>query len=179
LSIGDETQRTTALAYWRYAHDYLRAARTLADQHKLLGCESQVVYHAAAQGLEFALKAFLRAKGVTTAQLRTDVGHSLSEALGRSGALGLGPLPESCRACIESLAPHHEQDRFTHLDVAPDAFADVQPFVAAGIEILDRIVPDVVADYIDHHAVPSSPPSTEFIRRLRADLVATADGIAR
>ena len=63
--IVDERQRTTALALWRYAHDYLRVARALCEQHKIRSAESQAVYHLAAQGLEFALKSFLRAKGVS------------------------------------------------------------------------------------------------------------------
>jgi hypothetical protein len=157
--IIDETQRTTALAFWRYAHDYLRVARTLADQHKIRGGESQVVYHLAAQGLEFALKSFLRAKGMSPTELRTDIGHSLVDALEKSAMLGLPPLPEASRACIEALAPHHQQRRFTHLDTEPEQFADVRGFV-------------------DHHAAPASPPAAEFIQRLRADLVATADGIS-
>jgi hypothetical protein len=176
--IVDETQRTTALAFWRYAHDYLRVARALADQHKVNCAESQVVFLLAAQGLEFALKSFLRAKGFTPDRLRGEVGHSLIDALEHSTSLGLSPLPEPCRACIAELASHHQQRQFAYFDGEPDAFADVRPFVATGIQILDRIVPDVVADYVDHHAPPTSPPAAEFIQRLRADLLATADGIA-
>ncbi len=176
-TIVDETQRTTALAFWRYAHDYLRVARALAEQHRIRCAESQVVYHLAAQGLEFALKSFLRAKGISPMLLRTEVGHSLMSALERSCALGLSPLPDASRACIEALAPHHQQRQFTYFDMEPETFPDVHAFVAAGIQILDRIVPDVVADYVDHHAAPASPPAAEFIQRLRADLLATADGI--
>ena len=174
----DETQRTTALAFWRYAHDYLRVARALADQHKLRPCESQAVYHLAAQGLEFALKAFLRAKGLSASALQSDVGHSLVEALQRSGALGLPELPAASQACIETLAPHHQRAQFIYVDAGDDAFADVHAFVAAGIQILDCIVPDVVADYVEHHGAPASPSAGEFVQRLRADLLATADGIA-
>jgi hypothetical protein len=176
--IVDERQRTTALAFWRYAHDYLRVARALCEQHKIRRAESQAVYHVAAQGLEFALKSFLRAKGVSPLMLRTEVGHSLARALERCTMLGLCVLPDASRACIDVLAPHHGDREFTYLDAELDQFADVHSFVAAGIDILDRIVPDVVTDYIDHHAAPASPPASEFIQRLRADLVATADGIA-
>jgi hypothetical protein len=178
VAIDDETQRTTALAYWRYGHDYLRCARTLSCQHRLRSLESQVVFHLAAQGIEFALKAYLRAKGASPQLLITEVGHSLTAALERSRAVGLGPLPASTIACIEVLAPHHQERQFTHLDRGGDDFADALPFVAAGVAILDRIVPDVVADYVDHHAAPASPPASEFIQRLRADLIGTAEGIA-
>jgi hypothetical protein len=173
----DETQRTNALAFWRYAHDYLRAARSLAERHKLRCSESQAVFHVAAQGLEFALKAFLRARGVSAATLADDVGHSLAFALERCAALGLPPLAPDALARIETLAAHHRQREFMHLAADPDAFADVRPFVSAGIAILDCIVPAVVADYVEHHAAPTSPPAAEFVQRLRADLLATADGI--
>ena len=56
-AIHDEAQRTAALAFWRYAHDYLRIAQTLCKQHRIACIESQVPYHIAAQGLEFAMKA--------------------------------------------------------------------------------------------------------------------------
>ncbi len=178
MTIVDETQRMTALALWRYAHDYLRCAHTLTEQHRIRSTESQVVYHLAAQGLEFALKSYLRAKGLSPMLLSTEVGHSLTNALQRSFTLGLSPLPDASRACIEVLAAHHQDGQFTHLDLHPDAFADADPYVAVGIQILDRIVPDVVADYVDHHAEPASPPAAEFVQRLRADLLATADGIS-
>jgi hypothetical protein len=115
---------------------------------------------------------------VSAATLRSEVGHSLLEALRRSSALGLPALPSASHACIESLAPHHQRTHFAFVDADDDAFADVQPFVACGIQILDCIVPDVVADYVEHHAAPASPTAAEFAQRLRADLLATADGIA-
>ena len=35
----DETRRTSPLAYWRYAHDYLRVVRDLSRQHRIAGTE--------------------------------------------------------------------------------------------------------------------------------------------
>src|SRR4029077_1060263 len=93
-----EARRTSPLAFWRYGHDYLRAARTLCRQHRIPCAEAQVSYHAAAQGVEFALKAFLRARGTAADALRTEVGHSLPKALDRSEALGMPPIPEPRRA---------------------------------------------------------------------------------
>ena len=60
-----ESRRTAALAFWRYGHDYLKAAQALGEQNRVACNESQVLYHLAAQGIEFALKSYLRAKGVT------------------------------------------------------------------------------------------------------------------
>ena len=53
----DEAKRTAPLAFWRYAHDYLRAASGLCHGNRTLCIESQVPYHLVAQGLEFALHA--------------------------------------------------------------------------------------------------------------------------
>ena len=37
-----EAKRTSPLALWRYAHDYLRAAQTLARQNRIACHESQM-----------------------------------------------------------------------------------------------------------------------------------------
>ena len=67
-SMNDETKRTSPLALWRYAHDYLRAAQSLCRQHRIGCAESQAPYHVATEGLKFTLKAYLRAKGATMAE---------------------------------------------------------------------------------------------------------------
>lgn len=61
----DESKHTAALALWRYSQDYLQAAQTLCEHDRIACNESQALYHPAAQGIEFALKSYLRAKGVT------------------------------------------------------------------------------------------------------------------
>ena len=62
-------------------NDYLKAAQGLCDDMRITCNESQVHYHLAAQGIEFALKSFLRAKGVTPSDLSARIGHSLLDAL--------------------------------------------------------------------------------------------------
>src|SRR4030095_7734616 len=85
-TISDEAERTSPLALWRYAHEYLCASRSLCQQIRIRCAESQAPYHAAAQGIEFALKAFLRAHGDSMPMLHTEIGHSLISALRRSEA---------------------------------------------------------------------------------------------
>src|SRR5262245_12126485 len=94
----DEVRRTSPMALWRYAHDYLRAAQSLCRQHRLADSETQAPYHLAAQGLEFALKAYLCARGATMATLSDEVGHSLLQALKQSEAQGLPRLASHQRA---------------------------------------------------------------------------------
>ena len=173
--ITDEARRTAPLALWRYAHEYLRAARALCREISVRSCESQVPYHVAAQGIEFALKAFLRTRGATMAELRNDIGHSLAAALARSEALGLPAMPDRCRAAIALVAPCHQDAQFVYLTTPAKAFPDIDPLVDAGVWILDWIAPDVVEHFVGHLAGDASPTVPEFLQRMRADLSATSD----
>ncbi len=174
MSMDDhEARRTSPLAFWRYGHDYLRVARTLCRQHRIPCADAQVAYHAAAQGVEFALKAFLRARGVETHELRAGIGHSLAKALARSEAQGMPPIPEPWRAAVAEIAPFHQEGRFVYLVTPEDAFPDVDPLVAAGIFVLDAIAPDVATHFVVHLGGEATPTVEMFVRRLRADLAAT------
>jgi len=75
-----ESRRTTALALWRYGHDYLKAVQTLAEADHVTCDESQALYHLGAQGIEFALKSCLRSQGVPPEDLSGRIGHSLLDA---------------------------------------------------------------------------------------------------
>ena len=116
-----EARRTSPLAYWRYGHDYLRVARTLCRQHRIPCADAQVAYLAAAQCLEFSLKAFLRARGATVAALRTEIGRSLMKALARSEAQGLPPIPAPWRKSVAEIALCHQQTQFVYLITPEDA----------------------------------------------------------
>lgn len=168
-----EARRTSPLAFWRYGHDYLRAARALCHQHRIPCAEAQVSYHAAAQGVEFALKAFLRARGAAADALRTEVGHSIPKALARSEAWGMPPIPEPWRAAVAEIAPCHQDGQFVFLTAPDGAFPDVDPLVAAGIFVLDAIAPDVATHFVVHLGGEATPTVETFVRRLRADLTAT------
>jgi hypothetical protein len=171
----DESRRTSPLALWRYAHDYLRMARALARQHRIACSESQAAHHVAAQGLEFALLAFLTARGARLADVRRHVGHSLYRALAQSEAEGLPPIPEPWRAAVAEIAPCHQDTQFVYLVTPEGTFPDLDPLIDAGIFILDRIAPDVAAQFVANLGDLASPTVETFVRRLRADLSATSD----
>jgi len=175
LKNDDEAKRTSALALWRYAHDYLRGAQSLCRQHRITCVDSQVPHHLAAQGIEFALKAHLRAKGVTMALLRTEIGHSLTKALAQCEAQGMPPVPTRWRAAIAEIAACHQNRQFVYLAAPENAFPDINPLVDAGVWILDRIAPQVVEHFVLHQTGDASPSTEVFLRRLRADLSATSD----
>jgi hypothetical protein len=171
----DEAKRTAPLAFWRYAHDYLRAASSLCHGNRMLCIESQVPYHVVAQGLEFALHAYLRAKGVTTAELRERLGHSLTRAMALCEAQGMPPLPEQWQPAFRDLAACHTDRGFEYFVAAEDAYADIAPLVDAGVWILDHVAPIVADHYVRNLGRAGSPSAGEFVRNLRAALSAMAD----
>jgi len=175
-TIDNEASRTSPLAFWRYAHDHLRVAQDLGRRHQIPCVDSQVAYHVGAQGIEFALKAFLRARGVTVAQLRVEVGHSLMKALARSEEMGMALVPPGFRSAISQVAVYHQNTHFLYRVTSESTFPDVDPVVDAGIYLLDCIAPDVAEHFVVQLGGAATPTVETFVRRLRADLSATAGG---
>jgi hypothetical protein len=170
-----EAKRTSPLALWRYAHDYLRAAQALARQNRIACHESQAPYLVACEGLVFAIKAFLRTRGATMTELDRIIGCSLTEALIRSEAQGVPRIPERWQMAVAEVAACCQERQFAYMTTAESTFIDVEPLVEAGVWLLDRIAPDVADHYAEHLAGDNSPSAQEFVGRLRADLKATAD----
>jgi hypothetical protein len=133
-------------------------------------------YHVGAQGIEFALKSFLRARGMTVAQLRAEVGHSLMKALARSEEKGLASVPPRFRSAISQVAYYHQNTHFLYRVTSESTFPDVDPVVDAGIYVLDCIAPDVAEHFVAQLGGAATPTVETFVRRLRADLSATAGG---
>jgi len=171
----DEAKRTAPLAFWRYAHDYLRSASNLCHGNRTLCIESQVPYHMVAQGLEFALHAYLRAMGMTTAELRNHLGHSLAKAMALCEARGMRPLPAQWQPMFHDLAACHTDRGFEYFVAAEDAYAEISPLVDAGAWILDHVAPIVADHYVRNLGRDGSPSAEEFVRSLRAALSAMAD----
>lgn len=170
-----EAKRTSPLALWRYAHDYLRAAQALGRQNRIACHESQAPYHVASEGLVFAVKAFLRTRGATMSELDRIIGCSLTEALIRGEAQGLPRIPSRWAMAVGEIAACCQRHEFVHLATTESTFIDVEPLVEAGVWLLDRIATDVTEHYAEHLAGDASPSAEEFVGRLRADLKATAD----
>src|SRR5690348_4054555 len=105
-----ELRRTAALAYWRYAHDYLRAAQELCSKHEVSYAEAQPVYHLVAQAQEFAFKAFLRASGVPPETLAERYECALDAAFDEALARGLPAPPPLVTGGVRSLAAHHRPE---------------------------------------------------------------------
>jgi hypothetical protein len=174
ISRKAELRRTAALAYWRYAHDYLRVAQELCSKHEVSCTEAQVVYHLAAQAQEFALKAFLRARGVPPEELTERYGCALDAAFDEALSRGLPSPPPLVLGAVRALGAHHRSEGFVRLDPASAASAEPRLFFDAVHWLLDAIVPIVAEDYTTHYSDETSPTKESFMLRLRADLSATA-----
>ena len=175
MDTNEEAKRTAPLAFWRYAHDYLRAASGLCHGNRTLCVESQVPYHMVAQGLEFALHAYLRANGVSTAELRSHVGHSLVKAMEQCEAHGMPALPAAWQPAFGDLAACHTDRGFEYFVAPENAYAEISPLVDCGVWILDHVAPVVAAHYVQNLAADGSPTAEEFVRSLRAALSAMSD----
>jgi hypothetical protein len=173
----NESRRTAALALWRYGHDYLKAAQMLGENARVTCNESQVLYHLAAQGIEFALKSYLRAKGVTPEELSTRIGHSLVDALQEALARDLPRPPIEVVRAIRVIAPHHRDDQFRYLAARYGEFPNLTPLLAAGTWVLAQVASDVVADYFTYHGQGSALAADDMIRRLRTELEITANKV--
>jgi len=172
-----ESRRTAALALWRYSHDYLKAAQALCETDRIASNESQAPYHLAAQGIEFALKAFLRARGVTPEHMNAHIGHSLLDALQEAIARDLPPPPVEVVRAIRFIAPHHRDDQFHYLAAGHGEFPDLTPLLAAGTWILRQIAAEVVTDYFVYHGQDSTTAGDDMLRRLHVDLDLTTSKI--
>jgi hypothetical protein len=174
VDVDVDSRRTAALALWRYSHDYLKAAQALCETNSIACNESQAPYHLAAQGIEFALKSFLRARGVTPEDLSSRIGHSLLDALHEALARGMSPPPAGVVRTIQFVAPHHRDDQFRYFAASHGEFPDLAPLLGAGTWILGQIAAEVVADYFVYHGHQSATARDDMLRRLRVDLQMTA-----
>ena len=77
--------------------------------------ESQAPYHVASEGLNFTVKAYLRTKGATMAELDRVIGRSLTEALIRGEAQGLPRIPAQWRMAVAEVAECCREDQFVYL----------------------------------------------------------------
>jgi hypothetical protein len=174
-----EARRTSALALWRYGHDYLKAAQVLCESDQVTCHESQALYHLAAQGVEFSLKAFLRAQGVTSTDLTTRIGHSMLDALQEALARGLRTPPVHVVRTIQTFAPHLLNDQFRYLPAEHGELPELAPLLEAGLWILSEVAEKAAADYYVYFRPGSRSEVDAMVVRLQADLRLTASKIPR
>lgn len=92
IPLMDDETRTTAFGLWRYAGDYLAAAKVVRASR---GRDDIFfpAYFLVGHSIELAMKAFLRASGISVAALRSRTyGHDLERLIRESRKRKLGRL---------------------------------------------------------------------------------------
>ena len=98
---------------------------------------------------------------------------ALEEALARD----LPSPPDKILRTIQFIAPHHRDDQFLYFVEADGDFPEFMPMLATGTWILGQVAADAVADYFAYYAHGSATAVDDMLRRMRADLDATASKI--
>jgi hypothetical protein len=111
---GERGERTTATGLWMFAESYRDAANLLAQRASELRHQAPI-YYLYAHSIELALKAALRAKGVTVEELSSKrLGHDLMKLLAEcrnlrlTRRLRLGKRRESILSLLTELNRDHE-----------------------------------------------------------------------
>lgn len=112
----------TALGFWRYADEFLRAATVVEASAKRHFDILPPRYYLLGHSIELALKAFLLAKGVTPTELRLkqyNMAHNLEKALVRAEGLGLADvvnIPPKERTAIMLLNKTYGRKSYEYLE---------------------------------------------------------------
>ena len=100
--------RTNSRGLWRYANEFHEAGIAVVT---VKGRASTPAYYLVCHALELALKAFLRGKGLSIAELSNKkLGHNLSAILKRAELQGLSQyfsVSAGLRECIDLMNPYY------------------------------------------------------------------------
>jgi hypothetical protein len=137
-----EDERQSAFGLWRYAFEYLKAAKTVDDHDRNAWVASSVTYQCACQGIELAFKAYLRSKSYDPHSLRT-LGHSLVKCMKAAKKNGLPTLPTSNEAAIRMVDPYYKAQEFRYIRTGMKEYPGFGELLRAGAVLLDAIALDV------------------------------------
>jgi hypothetical protein len=146
----------------------------LCESDDVTCTESQALHHLAAQGLEFALKSYLRAQGVAPDELTSRIGHSMLAAFEEALARGLPTPPAHVVRTIQEIAPHLRDDQFRYIVTEYEDMPDLTPLLAAGLWVLAQGAELAATDYYVYFRPGSRGEVDAMVARLRADLLLTA-----
>ncbi|HYK63392.1 MAG TPA: hypothetical protein VEY94_00475 [Patescibacteria group bacterium] len=139
-------ERTTSFGLWRFARDYLEAARILANADRRGQFPSQVSYQCACQGLELAFKAYLRASGKTVDDLRA-LGHSLVKCMHAAMAAGLRSPSAEHVAAIQKIDNYYREHEFRYIVTGSKSYPNLVDLLAAGAGLLVDIASPVAEQF--------------------------------
>lgn len=142
--------RTTAFGTWRFACEYLRAAEAVEAVAKSDMDIPAPRYYLLGHGIELAIKAFLLAKDVPLAELRSMklMGHDLEKALYRAEGLGFSNLVSLSgeeRASIELLNKTYQPKEHEYITTG----YVVWPRTEVLFSVLNKVLPAIKAICIE------------------------------
>ena len=137
-----EEERQTGVGLWRYAYEYLKAAKTVDDHDPNPWVASSVTYQCACQGIELAFKAYLRAKGYDLHSLRK-MGHSLVKCMKTAAKCGLPARSAADGTVIRMVDRYYKTQEFRYIKTGIKEYPNISELLRAGAVLLDAIAADV------------------------------------
>lgn len=146
----NKMKRTTAFGTWRFASEYLRAAEAVEAIAKNDADIAAPRYYLLGHGIELALKAFLLAKDVSIAELRSMklMGHDLEKALIRAEGLGLSalvPLSSEERSFIVLLNKTYQPKEHEYIETGYAVWPQTSLLFAVLKKVLAAIKPECLS----------------------------------
>lgn len=136
----DEEQRTNSIGLWHFAESYRNAANCLIDHECDLRFQASI-YYLYVHAIELALKAALRARGMTVRELRRrPYSHDLMELVAAcherrlASRLKLGKRREAILLLLNEISREHE---FRYVRTGPTAFPTLDSVRALTTRLLD------------------------------------------
>ncbi len=140
-----DEQRTSAFGLWRFAKEYLDAALAVQQpaesiQDSLKQQVSIPAYFLVGHSIELALKAFLRAKGVSVHDLRSKVyGHNLESLVRESRRRKLGIAVRLTKADVAAVLLLNQSYKPKELEYIVTAYRQL-PAYGALVACATRLV---------------------------------------
>jgi hypothetical protein len=141
-----DEERTNSTGLWFFAESYLNAANQLADGWKLR--HSAPIYYLYVHAIELALKAALRARGMTVRELRSKkYGHDLMQLVSAcrkrrlASRLRLGKRREAILSVLNEMSCEQE---FRYIKTGSKALPTLESLRALASRLLDSVKPTCV-----------------------------------
>jgi len=138
----DVMNRTNSMGLWTYAHQFIQAARAVANKRSCWGMPVPA-YYLVCHGIELALKAYLRGAGWSVNDLKRRIGHDLSRCLDEEEKQGLANycnLSNDQRAAIHLANIYYYcKKEFEYITTGYKALPEFECLMDAAEMLLDKL----------------------------------------
>ncbi len=136
--------RQSALGLWRYAFDYLKAAKILDENDPNHWSASSVTYQCTCQAIELGFKSYLRAKGDGVRALQR-LGHSLVKCRRKATRVGLPPRTAPDMEAIRMIDRYYRAQEFRYIKTGMKHYPGIGELERACAVVLHDVADDVAA----------------------------------